>query len=629
MEAGEFKLSFRDTAILSRFGMPVHIGNGATVLFKAAPGYTLDDPVRVEVRPIPDLARNIIRRLKIEPFDKNSSVLELSLQDKSAERAADILNTIVEIYNEAAVEDKNRIAKKTVEFVTDRLALLTDELEGVEKDVEVYKRQNDITTTTGADVPMLFQEMTEADEELSRLEIQQNVADYLFGFLKSNRGKFMLIPANLILEEQSLNEQIILYNEKVLARERLLRSAGEDNPLLTTLNREVLAMEENLLQSVGQLQVTLKAASKQYRGRLDSFQAQSRTIPRKERELLEIVRQQRIKENLYLYLLEKREETSLTLAVTAPNSRLIDAAQPTKDPISPRRPLVYGLSLLFGLAIPIGAVSLRKLMDDKVRSEDDIKEATQVPIAGVLAHQGKYAENVVQPGSRSASAEMFRLLRTNLQFAASKQNNKVMMITSGGPGEGKTFVSLNLGMTFAMTGKKVVMIELDLRKPRLIRYLDMETPQMGVTNYLIDDKVTIEDVVKDTPYHEGLKVVPTGPLPVNPAELIQSERMGQLIRELRENFDHVLIDTPPVGPVADSLLLHEHIDTSLFVVRQGVTRIRQLRLIEDISRQDKLPRPYIVLNGVKLGQARAYGYGYGYGYEEEGGKGWRSLFSRN
>ncbi len=403
-----------------------------------------------------------------------ASVLELTLKDRVPEKAADILNTLIEVYNAAAIEDKNKISTNTLDFIGERLALLTGELEFVEKDVEAYKRENEIVSQNAGDGTRLVEEINTYEKERSDLEIERSIIRYVKEYLRNSQGNFELLPANLSLPNAALNAQIEKYNTLLLERERLLRSAGDQHPDLNRQTAVLTTTRENILSSVEQLERETDIAIKNLATRAGQFRGQVRSLPRKERELLEITRQQRIKESLYLYLLEKREETALSLAITTPNSRLIDAAKSNNNPVEPKSQLIYTFAFVLGLGLPAGLILLRDLLNDTLQSEEDLKALSTVPIFGTIGFSKSGEHLVVKPNSRSAIAEMFRLLRANLEFGRTGEGCQAYLITSGLSGEGKSFITLNLGMSMALSSKKTVVIGLDMRKPKLSKYLGRE-----------------------------------------------------------------------------------------------------------------------------------------------------------
>lgn len=570
--------------------------------------------------PIESVASGYASNLSVSQTASYSNVLNLSIDHPVPQKGIDILNTLVEAYNKAALDDKNKVGKNTVQFIDDRLKYLTTELSGVEGDLERYKRQNGIPTEISSSVDVLVEQMSIYDRELSSLEVQKTILRSLSDYLQSQLTGFDPAPVNLIPNNTRVAELITRFNVLVLERGRLLQTATAENPVVQNLTQQINVLRQSILETIQNAQKELELNLVAAKSKDALFQTQMRSIPTKERGLIEIKRQQGIKENLFLFLLQKREETALSLAVAVPNSRIIDPAVVKGGPISPNRRNIYTTFLFIGLLIPSLFVYLKYLLSNTIQSEADIVAMTATPILGSVAYKKTADQIVVKKNSRSAIAEMFRLLRTNLQFLAPGQESQVLLITSSVSGEGKSFITLNMGMTLALADKRTIIIELDLRKPKLIKYLTQQpSPDSGITGYLIGQG-TIDKLIHQSDAHPNLYYMASGPIPPNPAELLITGQLEQLILQLRKDFDYILLDTPPVGMVADALLLGRLADCALYVVRFGYTLKGHLEIIEDIYKEQKLPRPAIVFNGVKAnssygyGQKYGYGYGYGYGY---------------
>jgi capsular exopolysaccharide synthesis family protein len=356
----------------------------------------------------------------------------------------------------------------------------------------------------------------------------------------------------------------------------------------------------------------------QLRSRTNSFESQIQQVPRKERAFLEISRQQAIKQELYLYLLKKREETAVSKAANIDNARIVDSAKANKQPFSPKRQMIYLSALLVGLLLPAGMVYGRSLLNNKVESKKDITAATAAPIVGEIGHSPYISNVVVLEDPRHPIAEQFRLLRTNLQYMTRAGSEaRVILFTSSMSGEGKSFISLNLASMLSLGGKKVVLLEFDLRKPKLSKYLGLDNEE-GLSSFLIGKRTDIYQLAKSVRGMENLHFIGSGVIPPNPAELISNEQTKSLFDQLKNRFDYIIIDAPPVGVVTDALLLAAHSDTNLYIVRQNYTLKAQLELLNDLYQEKKLPNCGIVINDIK--RQKGYGYGYGYGYDKEGKK---------
>ncbi|NUO00528.1 MAG: polysaccharide biosynthesis tyrosine autokinase, partial [Saprospiraceae bacterium] len=600
LDDNRFRIVEGDSSQIYAYNLPVARYGNVFVIRKT--DFPFKGPVQVSFPDLEGIAQGYANSIDIKPVAEWSSVLELSLKDRVPEKAADILNTLIEVYNAAAIEDKNKISANTLDFIGERLALLTGELEVVEKDVEDYKRENEIVSQNAGDGTRLVDEINAYEREKSDIEIRRSIIGYVKEYLRNSKGSFELLPANLSLPNAALNVQIEKYNALLLERERLQRSAGDQHPDLNRQTAIILSTRENILSSVEQLEQETETSIKNLASRSGQFRGQVRSLPRKERELLEITRQQRIKENLYLYLLEKREETALSLAVTTPNSRLIDAAKSNYSPVEPKSQLIYTLAFVLGLGLPAGFILLRDLLNDTLQNEDDLKALSSAPVFGTIGFSKSKEHLVVKPNSRSAVSEMFRLLRTNLEFGRTREGCQAYLITSGVSGEGKSFITLNLGMSMALSNKKTVVIGLDMRKPKLGRYLGREGfAGKGLSQYLIGE-ATEAEIIQESGVHPSLWHISSGPIPPNPAELIQSDRMPRLFEYLRANFDYLIIDSPPLGLVSDALMLSPMADRTLFVVRQGQTKKALLRRLEELHQEGKVHHAALIFNGIKAGR---------------------------
>ena len=515
-----------------------------------------------------EVAKGYAGRVSIKTVKEFSSVLELTLIDPEKKKSRDILNKLVEVYNRAEIEDKNRLSNNTLRFIEDRLISLTGDLKGVELDIEQYKTTRFIPLDVVESATRLGDEYMDLDKELARLDIQINILQSIEDYLKNQQNRFDLIPANLEVSNAAVSSLLNQFNTLLLERDRLLKSATSENPRAVILEEQLRSLKTAILQSIRENLQNLAMNRRQVEQKNRFANSRLKTAPKMQRELLEIARQQHIKESLYLYLLQKREETALSMAITTPNSRVIDPANTDALPVEPKKQLIYAMGLLLGIGIPALLIVLLDLLNDKIQSKEDIEKETAAPIIGGIGHSKSGKQIVVSKGSRSSIAEMFRLLRTNLQFIAADSGNKTILITSASSGEGKTFVTANLGVSMALADKKTVLVGLDLRKPKLTKYITGHPETSGITNYLAGN-INIEDIILPTELSSNLFYIPSGPVPPNPAELLMSKRLDALMEHLKSAFDTILIDTPPVGLVADALLLNKHIDSTLFVVRSG------------------------------------------------------------
>ena len=611
-------LSKEGEASLHKYGEEISKPYGIYTIIAAPIGLSekrSQEPVKVQFNDLARLANAYNERLKVETVNKRASVIRISLIESVPERGVAIINKLLDVYGKKALEDRNTVANTTIAFVDERLSLLTSELSDVEQDVAVYKRRNEVTNVT-TDADQYVAQASEYTRQLSELNIQIDVLESIEDYINKQQGKYELVPSTLSIQDPTLVQLISKYNDLQMERERMLRTTLPNNPLVRDLNEQLSSLQLNILENLHNIKNGLTITRKNLESTSGRFRSQIQKVPSIEKDLLEINRQQGLKEDLYLYLLQKREESALALEITVSKSRLLDPATPGEYPVSPKKLLVYLFALIVGVGAPFSFVYVKDALNDKVQSKRDVQRLTQTPILGEISLNTTGTTLVVKEESGSSVAELFRLVRSNLQFATAGKENKVVLITSSTSGEGKTFFSINLAASLTLIGKKVCLLELDLRKPGMFKQLEM-TPGTGISDYLVaTDKIAIEDIIKPMDNVPGLYVASCGSIPPNPAELMMSDNLAHLIRELRASFDYVIIDTAPVGKVADAYSLSSVIDSTLYIVRYNYTTKAQLELIEEIYTQKKFAHPMVIVNGVKEGTKHAYGYGYNYGYEK-------------
>lgn len=544
-----------------------------------------------------------------------SSVLELKKIDPVPERARDILNALIDVYNEEEIQDENTILRNTLEFIDYRVASLVGELDSVEGGIQRFKSANEIINdNASSSMNYTLGEMRNAIQRISDFEIQKSLLESIESFLIRDDGKFELIPANLIAENPVLSGFVNQFNTLVLRNNKLTATASERNPIRIEVERELIDLKSLILETVQNLKKDLQIPIQKIERNIQDLRSSMNSIPSIEKKLIEKMRMQAVKEKLFLFLLQKREETALSEAITTAKTRTIDRARVSKTPVYPKPKMIKMASLVLGFLVPLFLVMILGLFETKVDSEETIKSITNIPILGRIAFN-KGGENVVvKHGSRSAINEMFRLLRTNLNFINHDKEKQIIMMTSSISGEGKTFISLNLGITLALSGKKVILISLDLRKPKLAKYLGIESG-VGATNYLVGQN-SLREIINNYGENENFDYITSGPIPPNPAELILSQKMQDMLTELQEHYDYILLDTPPLGLVSDALLLRKYIDNICIVVRHNFTRKVMVKNLENMFKNNELEKSSIIFNGVKKGR-RYYGYGgYYYGKDQ-------------
>lgn len=573
---------------------------------------------------------NYRSRIQVNLTDENSTLIELGLEDPVREKAQDILNSLVYQYNQEAIEDKNQVSLNTANFIEDRLAIISAELDSVETGKQKFKTRNQITDIQ-AESQLFLENASEFRKEQLAVETQLELTNSMIEYLENDQeGK--LLPANLGFSEESLVTSIQSYNQMVLERNRILSGSTEKNPVIINLNNQIAQIRASVMQSLVNLKNSLLISKKDLHQRELSISAQIADVPATEKQFRSIQRQQNIKEALYLFLLQKREETSLALAATAPKAKIVDRAYSTPEPVAPKTKIVLLGSLILGLLLPFTFIYTKNLLNNKIQSQADIEaESKEIPVVGEVPKLRRKQEEFITGNDRSVLAESFRILHTNLQYllvnAANTVGGNIIFVTSTVKGEGKTFVALNLAITLANTGKKVLVIGADLRNPQLQRYEKGARQQLGVSDYLINDKLKLSDLIRKSTLHSGLNILASGTIPPNPSELLRQSKVGALFQELREQYDYVIVDTAPSLLVTDTFLINQFADLTLYVARAGYTEKKLINFAVDAKNEGKLHDVGFVLNAVETAN---YGYGnkYGYAYGEESKNFWEDLKSR-
>lgn len=578
----------------------------------------LNTPIRVQKLPVESMVNYYKNALGIQQEEEEASILTLALKDSSPARAEDVLNTLITVYNEEAIKEKNQVAVNTANFINERLIIIERELGNVESNLESFKQRNqivDIASSAG----MYMTESQKYNADAMELETQLRLANFIKDYLTDPSKETDLIPSNTGISDMNIENQISLYNAAKLKRDHLIDDSSVNNPVVQELNNSLRAMKQSIIRAVDNMIVSLNVKRNDAQNREMRAQDRVTAIPTKERQMLSIERQQKIKEALYLFLLNKREENALSQAMADNNARVIDGAEGSNAPISPNRNRILLLGLLVGIALP-GAVCLAILfMDTRVHGRKDIEGATSVPYLGeipldkeAMKDHRKKVMAVKEQGDDIVS-EAFRILRTNMAFLSKKDKPaQVITFTSFNIGAGKTFIARNLSMSLAYLKKRVVMVDLDIRKGTLSRHFGHY--HVGVTNYLSDNTVKVDDIIQ---HQEGFDLIPAGILAPNPAELLMDNRLDELINELRARYDYIIADNVPVGLIADATIANRIADLTIFVVRAGKLDRRQLPDIEKLYQEKKLKNMALVLNGAnpeRHGYGYSYGYGYGYGY---------------
>lgn len=551
------------------------------------------------------------RAIVAAPYKKESNIINISTSTDMPQRAIDFINKEIEFYNLDAVIDKNIMASNTASFIEERLRLIEAELAVAESELEAYKAENGIVDLL-TEAELYLHEGAEYKKQLAEIETQINLIQYIAEYVSDESKKNALIPANLGIDDQALVALIAEYNQQMLKRMRVQRTATNSNPVLSQMDNQLAMLRENIITSIHSVSKSLTIAKKDAEVRQGKINVQRYNIPTQEKEYIEVARTRELKEQLYLFLYEKREENALTLASTVMPAKIIASPQMDPNSTSPSIKIIGIICLVLGFGVPIGVIYLYHFFNNKLSDDSrEFERKIKMPFGGVLV-QNHHGEHIaVKEGVNSASAELFRLLRSNLRFMLpSHATNPVILVTSNINGEGKSYVATNLAISLALLDKKVALVGLDIRKPMLAQYLNL--PSQGcLTSYLSDDAYSIDDLVIPSET-KGLDILPAGIIPPNPNELLLSDRLDQLFVELRQRYDYIVVDSAPVALISDTFQLNRVADMTVYVCRARYTTFDLIDYLNQVHEQKRLPNIVTVLNGVNGGKA-GYGYGYGYG----------------
>ena len=582
-------------------------------------GHTLknSDVLNVSILSPRMAANKYTSELQVSQTAKSTSIAQLQLTDEVPQRSLDYLKQLAIVYNRQANEDKNTIALRTDKFINDRLSKINTELGKTEGELQNYKQKNGIVElqmNAGNSVAnQNNSELKLADVE-TQIELFNTIAREVES---SSRNLTQVIPSNVGLDDQSSTSLINKYNELVLERNRLLRSASESSPVVEPLTAQIRELNGNIRRAIAAARQNLLIQRDAVSAQVNKYNGQVAETPQQERMLTQIDRQQEVKSGLYLMLLQKREENSISLAATADKGKLIDDPQ-LVGKISPKSTSIMMVALLIGLVIPVLVILILQFFRYKIEGHDDVARLTKLPIIADVAvasnkAKGK-ADIVVHENQNNQMEEIFRSMRTNLQFML-KEGQKVVLFTSSTSGEGKTFNAANLSVSFGLLGKKVILVGLDIRRPRLAELFGINDHKHGITNLLVKDNPTAEELqeqILPSGVNKNLDLLMAGPIPPNPAELIARNSLDIIINLLKEKYEYIMIDTAPVGLVTDTLQIARVVDASIYMCRADYTPKSSFNLINALANENKFPNMAIVLNGIDMSK-RKYSYYYGYG----------------
>ncbi|MGV3706122.1 MAG: GumC family protein [Arcticibacter sp.] len=552
----------------------------------------------------PEIATDqLLGRIQAAEVNKNASVVELSIQENVLKRGKDILNQLIVQYNLASEKEKERVAGTALKFIDERLASLTGELNAVEKDVEGFRSSRGLTDIS-SESKVYLDNVRVNDAHLNEVDVQLNVIKGIERYVNSPDNANTSAPSTIGIDDPALTSWVSKLIDLQLQYQQLMGTLPEKNPAFEPIRQQIASTKNAIKQNINNIKGSLVSTRRQLESFNSGFKGSIRSLPSDERQLVSIKRQQSIKENLYLYLLQKREEAALSHASTLAFSQTVDSAYLDTY----KKPLTYSLALFIGILLPASILFGRQLLNNKIVSTEQI-ERTGVPVTAELVYEYSKSPIVVHNKSRFAIGEQFRSLRTNLLYLHDKKKSgRVTLITSSIAGEGKSFVASNLGVALAASGRKTVILELDLRKPKIATNFNVGTGP-GLSDFL-DGHASIDQITRSSALHPNLSIIGTGTLPENPSELLEQIEIDELIEWLRSEYDDIILDTPPIFLVTDAMIISRVADASLYVVRQNFSYRKHLGFVKKIFKEHKLPRMQIVFNAIQKRGEYKYGYEY-------------------
>ena len=548
--------------------------------------------------------------LSVSLHKKESNIINISIKSPMPERDRALLHQMIEQYNLNAIVDKNMLASNTAAFIEERMNIITAELSEAEKTVSQYKEKNKIANIE-VQAHLILEANSAEQKALAEIETQLNLVDYIDDFMHNESKQGSLIPANIGITDAALGSSLSQYNAVMLQRMRIQRTATANNPVLEQMDAQLASMRQNIIATIASVRESLRIRQRNLQAQDSKFNRQIQNAPETEREYVRIVRDQKIKEQLYLFLYEKREENALMLAATTIPAKILDIPQCNVRSRSPKLKTLLLMCLVLGLMFPAVVLYIYTLLNDQVDDVKEFERRMKAPMLGEIVQNSRHAPIAIHEGESTVSAELFRLMRTNLRFVIpSEVKNPVILVTSCINGEGKSYISCNIALSLAILGKKVALVGMDIRKPMIAQYFGLS--QRGhLTDYLAEPSVTVDDIIVPSGEHKNLDLLPCGTIPPNPAELLQSKRVEELFVELRKRYDYIIVDTAPLALVSDTYLLDRVADLTIFVSRFKYTPMEMVDYVNRIVEQGRMHNVACVLNGTKSSRT-----GYGYGVQE-------------
>lgn len=569
------------------------------------------------------------RSLQITPMDKQSTILQLTLNTQIPQKGKDYLDRLQQVYLEKELEEKNEMATNTIDFIDAQLVVLSDSLMYIENRLGNFRSNHSIYNLS-SEGSMVFEQMTEMERELAQQRFRRSYYQQLREYLVREDYNEIVVPSGLGIEDPILNSLIMNLLELRAERSRHLAKLTANSPPVREVNRKISDLNASIREVLANVDQNAQLGINDLESRINLMEREFNRLPQTEQNLLRIQREFSLNEGLYTYLLQKRAESAITRASNTPSNKIIEAALINPQPISPKRQLTYLIAVVLGLAIPIGVSFLRGYFNTKIKDVAELDKKSNIPLLAKILYSEEKDNLVVMNHPRSGVTEAFRSLRANINFILPKDRVAVIMVTSSISGEGKTFCSMNLASVYALSGKRTILVGCDLRKPKIFEDFGLSN-QTGLSSYLSGQVEDLGAIIQPTAYAD-LDVIASGPIPPNPAELLITDRFHQMMAMLREQYEVVILDTPPVGLVSESLELIQEADLTLFIVRYNYSQKHFIEHINTLKKQEILKKAYLVFNGMDKAAGQYGGYGYGYGYYEEDQrkrKPWEKLLSKN
>lgn len=572
------------------------------------------------------VAQIYAQNMSVSPTSKTTTIAKIIVQNTHKQRGIDFINRLVTTYNQDANNEKNEVAEKTAQFIEERIGIINAELGAAENQLATFKQQAGLTDLS-SDAQLALQESSKYEQLRVENATQIQLVEFLKTYINQDENANEVLPANVGLKDQNLSAVIEQYNTMIIERKRLLRTSSENNPAIINMNTGIEAMRRSVQTTVESVLKGLYITKADIDKQTSKFEARINKAPQQEKEFLTISRQQEIKAALYTMLLQKREENAITLASTATNGRIIEEALGGTHPIAPKKMIIIFVAIIIGLGIPVGLIFIYNLLKYKIEDREDVLKITHAPILGELPRYKNKTNGsiVIQENKNNIMEECFRGLRTNLLFMLEK-GQQVILFSSTQPGEGKSFVAGNTATSLAFLGKKVLIMGMDIRKPGLNKVFRLTNRAEGITNYLSDpEHVNLLDMIQHSDISPNLDILPGGPVPPNPTELVAREHLDHAIEELRKHYDYIILDTAPIAMIADTSIIGRVADMCVYICRADVTPKEGFKYINTLQKEHKFKKIAIVINDIDIskrrysygyGYGKKYGYGYGYGYNK-------------